>query len=97
MAPSRKALVEIDVSTVRTAEELHLLLMDALDFPGYYGCNWNAFWDAIRGLVEMPIRLRLRGWTRLVERLPEDAQLMQDCLDDLAAQYPEAASEVEYD
>lgn len=92
----RKELVEIDVSEVVDHHELQLLLMKALDFPGWYGCNWNAFWDAITGLVEMPKRLRILGWDRLVERLPNEARLMRECLGDMDREYPESASTVEY-
>lgn len=91
----RLAVVEIDLSAVSTADELQLLLMDRLGFPGWYGCNWNAFWDAITGLVAMPRRLRLVGWAGFAARLPDDARLMRECLDDMAAQYPEAAARVE--
>jgi RNAse (barnase) inhibitor barstar len=96
MASGRTDLIEIDLTGVKDAQELHLLLMDTLGFPGYSGCNWNAFRDTISGIVQMPRMLRLRGWRALEKRLPEDAQLMQDCLNDLAARYPEEASEVEY-
>ncbi|WP_268800413.1 barstar family protein [Pseudomonas huanghezhanensis] len=37
-----------------SAEELHCVLRGALGFPGWQGCNWDAFWDAITGLIEMP-------------------------------------------
>ena len=92
----RLEVIEIDLSAVTTADELQLLLMASLDFPGWYGCNWNAFWDAITGLVAMPWRLRLIGWAGFAERLPEDARLMRECLDDMAAQYPQHAAQVEY-
>src|SRR5829696_10568319 len=92
----RRELVEIDLSTVTTPDELQSLLRRSLDFPGWYGCNWDAFWDAITWLVEMPRRLRLVGWAGFAARLPDDARLMRGCLDDMAAQYPEVAAQVEY-
>jgi ribonuclease inhibitor len=92
----RREVVEIDLSAVTTPDELQLLLLRSLDFPDWYGCNWNAFWDAITGLVEMPRRLRLVGWAGFAARLPGDARLMRECLDDMAAQYPADAAQVEY-
>ena len=86
----------LPISGVTGDRGLQLLLMDSLDFPGWYGCNWNAFWDAITGLVAMPKKLRIRGWSLLAERFPADAQSMQECLEDMAAKYPEYAAEVEY-
>ena len=96
MDTERKALIEIDVSGVTDHRGLQLLLMNSLDFPGWYGCNWNAFWDAITGLVEMPKMLRILGWQLLVERLPEDARIMRECLEEMTAMYPSFAPEVEY-
>lgn len=92
----RPDLVEIDLANARTASELQVLLRDSLGFPGWYGCNWNAFWDAITGLVDMPRTLRLIGWTEFNIRLPGDAQLMVECLQEMADKYPELASKVVY-
>jgi len=50
----RKETVEINLNSVQNSEELHDLLKKKLDFPDFYGMNWNAFWDAITGLVELP-------------------------------------------
>jgi ribonuclease inhibitor len=92
----RRSLVEIDPSGVKTSEELQSLLARSLDFPGWYGCNWDAFWDAITGLAAMPQRLRLVGWAGLAARLPEDARLPRECPEDAEADEPAAAAQVEY-
>jgi ribonuclease inhibitor len=60
---TREGEVTIDLRDVDSSLELQQRLMASLDFPGWYGKNWNAFWDAITGLVDMPHRLRLVGWT----------------------------------
>jgi RNAse (barnase) inhibitor barstar len=92
----RRELVEIDLSAVDSSESLQLLLCESLGFPDWYGCNWNAFWDSITGLVQMPRRLRLRSWRSLEARLPGDARLLRECLDEMAVEYPEDAAAVEY-
>lgn len=92
----RVASIAIDLSQVTQAQELQWLLMNALDFPSWYGCNWNAFWDAVTGLVEMPETLVLTGWNAFALRLPEDAKLMNECLDDMKNQYPKWAPNVIY-
>ena len=66
---SRVQLVEIDLRAITSAEELHSLLMESLNFPGWYGANWDAFWDAITGLVEMPYTVRFLGWAQFSQRL----------------------------
>jgi ribonuclease inhibitor len=93
---SRVAIIKIDLSGVMTVQDLHLELARALNFPDFYGQNWDAFWDTITGLVEMPRVLRFYGWQGLVDRLPDDARIMRKCLDDMQKQYPNWASQVEY-
>ncbi|ROL80735.1 ribonuclease inhibitor [Pseudomonas protegens] len=94
---TRLPWLEIDVRDLGTARELHLALRDALGFPQWYGCNWDAFWDAISGLVEMPLQLRIRGWHSLSQRLPDDARLMEQCLLRLQSQYPAWAADLQFD
>lgn len=93
---ARQALVSFDLSTVGSVRELHELMAATLHFPDWYGPNWDAFWDVIIGLVEMPGKLRLVGWEDFQRRYPRDAFIMQKCLNDLAREYPANASEVEY-
>ncbi|OUQ86504.1 hypothetical protein B5G50_21465 [Brevibacillus brevis] len=92
----RKESVVIDVSNVRTDRELHQLLKITLDFPEFYGNNWDAFWDAITGLVLLPKRIRFVGWIKLVDYLPKSAELLQECLNDKNDMYPSTSVEIEY-
>lgn len=94
---SRVQTVNIDLSDVTSAAELHALLREKLGFPDWYGCNWDAFWDAITGLVEMPLKLQISGWQRFSSHLPRDAQLMQKCLEQMTAEFPEQAATVVFD
>lgn len=87
--------VEIDVGQVAPAAELHQLLRDSLGFPMWYGCNWDAFWDAMTVLVQMPMFLRIIGWKSFLLRMPRDAQLIQECFAHMAAEYPDPAPRVE--
>ncbi len=80
--PGDMPLITIDVSNVKKAKELHLLLKEKLEFPDFYGENWDAFWDAITGLVELPDKLEFIGWANLQKKLPRDATLMKKCLID---------------
>ena len=88
--------IEIDLATVGSATQLHESLRDSLSFPGWYGCNWDAFWDAITGLVEMPERLSFRGWPVFEERFPREAIQLKACLTEMSEKYPTSASEVSY-
>lgn len=54
MEVSRKKEAIIDVDKVDSSNDLQELLKLKLKFPDLYGQNWNAFWDTITGLVELP-------------------------------------------
>jgi RNAse (barnase) inhibitor barstar len=92
----RKALVKIDLSEIASVAHLHEVLSEAFEFPGWYGRNWDAFRDAISGLVDMPEQLRLIGWGIFAERFPHDARIMKKCLDDMSNELPTLAACVEY-
>lgn len=93
---TRKASVTFDLSAIASVRELHGIMATTLGFPDWYGPNWDAFWDVIIGLVEMPERLQLIGWDSFEQRFPRDAWIMKKCLTDLASEYPANAPQVEY-
>ncbi|MDA3642826.1 barstar family protein [Saccharopolyspora indica] len=68
------------LSEVETPGQLHLVLKRSFGFPHMYGMNWDAFWDAITGLVELPDEIAFTGWARLAEKLPRDAAIMREIL-----------------
>lgn len=92
---ARIDVVEIELGDIESIAQLHERLMNQLQFPDWYGKNWNAFWDAIVGLVDMPHVLRLRNWADFERRFPRDARLMSDCLCDMEKQLPSVAAQVE--
>ncbi|RGD63354.1 ribonuclease inhibitor [Kitasatospora xanthocidica] len=82
--PSVPRLVTIDVGSVRDESGLHAVLKRELGFPAFYGRNWNAFWDAITGLVAMPRELRFTGWAELEREVPSSAALLRSRLAEFA-------------
>ncbi|WP_257572793.1 barstar family protein [Janthinobacterium sp. UMAB-56] len=86
----------IDLSEINSPRQLHAALAAALDFPSFYGMNWDALWDVITGLVEMPQQLELRGWPAFAARLPHDAALLQRILARMAQDAPDEAAHVRY-
>lgn len=93
---SRVQLIEIDLQAIASTEQLHSLLMKSLSFPSWYGANWDAFWDAITGLVEMPYTIRFLGWHQFSQSLPREAVLLKECFTEMQSEYPQLASEVVY-
>ncbi|MFD6509222.1 barstar family protein [Bacillus sp. NPDC060175] len=83
MSNERESIMVIDVSNIYSAKELHLLLKEKLEFPDFYGENWDAFWDCITGFVfPLPNKMIFNGWSKLEKRLPTDAKIMKECLFD---------------
>ncbi|MFE5990557.1 barstar family protein [Streptomyces sp. NPDC056453] len=77
----------IDVSGLTDERALHLLLKQERGFPDFYGSNWDAFWDAITGLVWIPDHLRFLGWEQLMADVPRGAALLRRALDSYQATY----------
>ncbi|MEH7613912.1 barstar family protein [Gottfriedia acidiceleris] len=74
-------IVTIDVSDIKIKQDLHLLLKEKLSFPDCYGENWDAFWDAITGLVApLPKKLVFLGWAELEKNLLEESEILKECL-----------------
>lgn len=88
MNQSRQDKRILDVSKIQSLTELHCLLKKNLELPEYYGMNWDAFWDAITGLIELPETLIFEGWNDFKERLPEESQILIDILNDFNEQNP---------
>lgn len=93
---NRQALVTIDLSDINSPRQLHAALAAALDFPSFYGMNWDAFWDAVTGLVDMPQQLELRGWPAFAARLPHEATILRRILARMGQEMPDEASHVHY-
>lgn len=93
---NEKDQIIINVSDVVNVSQLHSLLMKQLEFPDFYGMNWDAFWDAITGLVEMPKKLIFIGWNNVIEHIPDDAKIMENLLFKLNEKYPSWGCEVEF-
>ena len=93
---NRPALVTIDVRDLNSPRQLHAALAAALGFPAIYGMNWDAFHDAITGLVDMPQQLELRGWPAFATRLPAEAAILQRILARMAQDMPDQAAQVRY-
>ena len=90
--------ITIDLRNINSKSDLHILLAEQLEFPDWYGNNWDAFWDLIRDpdIVSMPDRLILLGFKDLSENLSKDAQVLQQCFLDLKKEYPSISCEIIY-
>jgi len=93
---SRVQHIEIDLTSITSEEQLHTLLMRRLEFPHYYGKNWNAFWDVITEPDRLPHVLTFPRWSEFQHRLPEAARELRDCLERASAMYSYVDCRIEY-
>ena len=70
----------IDFRNVKTYLEMHFVIREALDFPDYYGCNWDAFWDCLTNMVGCPIHIEILGINVIEKKFDNAAQMMIDAL-----------------
>ena len=96
MLDDRKEIVTIDLREVISSKDLQIVLMEKLEFPDFYGKNWNAFWDSITGLVEMPQKIIFLGWDTFSVKLPKDAEMLRNLFEDFNKDFPMWKCEVEY-
>ena len=97
LSPLRQREVIVDCSTVSTDKDFQRLLSDRLAFPSFYGKNWDAFWDAVTGLVEMPKQLTFKNYKQFKNRFPADCRILEKCLNDMNDKYPSIDCKVVYD
>jgi RNAse (barnase) inhibitor barstar len=91
---SRVKQVEISLVGISTSAQLHKVLAESLGFPIFYGCNWDAFWDIITDLIEMPLLIRFIGWSEFETVLPGEASMLMRCLEEQNETNPTASARI---
>lgn len=83
--------ITLDVSGIYDEETLHEYLSKMLNFPGYYGFNFNAFWDCITtdDQSSMPSHLIVTGLLDLRMHCPEGHTKFLNCLHDYLSELPD--------
>ena len=49
----------LDFSNCKYLGEAHELIKTELELPEFYGCNLDALWDAITGLMYVPANIKI--------------------------------------
>ena len=76
----------IDLSSVTDLWDFHDIIAEALDFPDYYGCNWDAFWDCLTDIFG-DVRITLYGFKRFEQIASEEASILLELLYDYKHRY----------
>jgi len=75
-----KEVYTIDFTDVEYYLQMHLVIKEALDFPDYYGCNWDAFWDCLTDMVGCPVHIEIIGLEVIVKKFGDTEKTMIDIL-----------------
>jgi len=76
----------LDLRGITTKPALHALFKDQLGFPDWYGVSWDAFWDCILAVVEMPEQVTLVNWQEFAQASPKDMDILRKIIEDYAQQ-----------
>ena len=76
--------IAIDLTGTTTKAAFHQTMKTQLGFPDWYGGGWDAFWDAIIAVVEMPDTVVLQHWQAFAQACPHDMAILRDII----ANYP---------
>ena len=75
-----KELYTIDFTNVQHYLEMHFIIREALDWPDYYGCNWDAFWDCLTNMVGRPVHIEIIGLDVIERKFDNAARTMVETL-----------------
>ena len=85
----------IDFTDVKNFLEMHFVIKEALDFPDYYGANWDAFWDCITDFIDSRgLDLEIIGLDKIYSDFKEDVDILVELLKDLKHIYNDKYADV---
>ncbi|MWV43926.1 barnase inhibitor [Paenibacillus sp. HJL G12] len=61
----------LDGNMFDNKSQLHAVLKEAMELPGYYGGNLDALWDILTGWADMPLTIRWIHFQESEEKLGE--------------------------
>jgi ribonuclease inhibitor len=77
----------IDLHGIQSIDALHDSFKRALKFPSFYGDNWDALWDTLTGMKEMPEKITLLGYAQFASRFPSEDKAFSKIISDYNDHY----------
>ena len=81
--------VVLDFSECKYIGSLHKVIKENLELPDWYGNNLDALWDAITGLMEVPVKIKIVYYPK-----SSDTKKMKTYVNEIISVFREA--EIEY-
>ena len=73
----------LNFTNIQYYSDVHLIIKEALDFPDYYGENWDAFWDCLTDMIGRPIQIKIYGLNVLDKKFPGESEYLLRILERL--------------
>ena len=70
----------IDFKDVKGIYDMFEIISTAMDFPDYFGNNWDAFWDCITDINGVPLYIEINNFDILKEKLFDESEYLITCL-----------------
>ena len=70
----------IDFSNVKYYLDMHKAIQKALDFPDYYGQNWDAFWDCLTDMAGQTVRIEIVGLEVIKQKFSGEEKILLETL-----------------
>ena len=70
----------VDFTKVKYYLEMNAVIWKSLDFPDYYGCNWDAFWDCLTDMYGDPIHIEIIGLEVIERKFGDSAKKIIEIL-----------------
>jgi ribonuclease inhibitor len=83
-----RSSVVIDLIGVDSKVAIHQAFKQQLCLPDWYGPSWDAFWDAIIAVIQMPDEVVLLNWQKFAQACPKDMQILRQIINDYHEEVP---------
>lgn len=95
-------IINLDLTDCKYLGEMHQRIEEAFDFEEYYGQNWSAFWDLLRGTGDNTI-VEIKGLKTMsvefepyINKMIELLQRNKDKMLEFGSKHPEFDCRFEY-
>ena len=78
---------QVDLAHCQSYWEMHERFRQALDWPDFYGQNWDAFWDCLTGFMERPAFIRITGVDSAGQDVRDAMSMAQKILQEAKTEY----------
>lgn len=79
-------LIELDFSNCEYIGSLHKEIKEKLELPDWYGENLDALWDALIGIIETPVSIKI-----IYKPTTSGAKRIKPYVDEIISVFNEAA------